>query len=110
MLVTIVLVIVVCALGLLVGVGGWDVGDGGGGGVDIELELELDDGGGGDGLASAGRALDEREGLLQDVLDRIHLGVVELGEAGSGEALGHRGAQALRLELMTEQLVVLREC
>ena len=41
----------------------------------------VDDGGGGDGLARAGRTLNEGEGLLQDILDRIHLGVVELGEA-----------------------------
>ena len=70
----------------------------------------IDDGGRGDGLSGAGRALNEGEGLLQDVLDRIHLGVVKLGEARRGEALGHGGAQALRLELMAEQLVVLRKC
>lgn len=59
------------------------------------------------GLASARRSLDQADRLLKDALDSIHLRVVELGQTRCRETLGHLGTKNLRLELVTEEFVIL---
>ena len=59
------------------------------------------------GLASARWTLYETERLLQDSFDSCHLGVIELRKIRRREALRHLSSEDLRLELMTQEFVVL---
>lgn len=74
-------------------------------------------------LSGTWRALNKRQLLLQNSLDRCHLRVVELGQVGSSKALGHLDVlaelvanpmrphlcpQNLGLEFMAKKLVVLK--
>ncbi|KAA1469267.1 hypothetical protein DENSPDRAFT_595198 [Dentipellis sp. KUC8613] len=73
----------------------------------IHLGQMVYDGGRCHGLSGTGGTLDKTDRLLEDALDRIHLGVIQLGQSRSREALGHLGAKYLRLELVAQQFVVL---
>ena len=68
----------------------------------ILLGEVVHDGGGGDRLARAGRALHDRERLLEHGLDGEDLRVVELGQAGRAEAARQRDAHRWLLDLVAE--------
>lgn len=68
----------------------------------------VDDGSGSHGLARARRALNQTDRFLKHAFDRIHLGVIELGESRGGKSLRHLRSERLRFKLVSKEFVILQ--